>query len=460
MEGSNPPQLPAPITFAGAKNEYDGLTRLVATGADSESGDRVEEGAGAAPVQPISLEEFKAAIATGMSTEADVDSQGQSTGAEARTLLRLRFEAPLSNLSGVCRSIVEAHCPEFGVAADGDDQVLMVLPEGVSWSSVVQTVCRVEPMLGQRVTAGLAEFAEAPEALERAIELSELGATRAAAAGQPACMLDLDTLIAEEERMRQEAQVAAALLASLRSGTGLRLVYQPKYDLKTNELVGAEALLRLECEELGALGPSEFLPIAERAGLRSQVERWVLDAGIAAIADWQHEGVLPFPVSLNVEPTDFFSENFVDEMKQWIEVFKADPSLVRLELPERGLASHSSEAVHDRLRAIRALGVTVALDDVGESDAQLAGIRGLEIDALKVHRSLVLEMAFCKSTSVVVRGILSLARALDIQTVAAGVETESQLSQLREFGCSVVQGYLLSRPLEEDAFGALLRSQK
>lgn len=457
MEGSVPPTLPEPIAFADASDECEGLIRLGGFWGDPEADPLEEDGATARPFRPFLVEEFIEAL---VAEEGAAEAGEAPPDQEARTLLRLRFQAPIRDVAGVCRGIMEAHRPEHGVAQEKDKDLVMVLPTGVSWSAVVQTACRMEPMAGQRVTAGLADFTESPDSLVHAFELTQMGVARAAAAGQPVCMLDLETLLLEEECMRQEARVAEALLQALRSGTGLRLVYQPKYDLKSGEMIGAEGLLRFECDHLGALGPSEFLPIAERAGLRTQVERWVLDAGIAAIARWQHEDVLRFPVSLNVAPADFFGEHFVDELKQWIEVSKVDASLVRLELPERGLALASGEAIKARLGAIRGLGVSVALDDVGESDTQLAGIRGLDIDALHIHRSLILQMAFCRTTSAVVRGILSLARALEIETVAAGVETESQLASLREYGCSIVQGYLLSRPVEEAAFGALLRTAR
>ncbi|MEL6716736.1 MAG: EAL domain-containing protein, partial [Planctomycetota bacterium] len=179
-------------------------------------------------------------------------------------------------------------------------------------------------------------------------------------------------------------------------------------------------------------------------------------AAIDSVREWSEAGQLPFPISVNVATEDLFTEDFVASLGARIEAAGIDPALLRLEVPEAGVLADLDRAT-ERLEELRALGVSLALDDFGGEDTPgVADLKRLPIDVLKVHRSFVLGMEAEPSLDALVRGVITLAGALGIQTVAAGVETEAQLEHLAEYGCSAVQGFLLSPPLSRDAFEAKL----
>ena len=352
----------------------------------------------------------------------------------------------------VAEIIAEIHHPVGGVGVTVNDSgapcLVFGLPDGVSWSTVATTAEHAGGEAGVAVFAGLADAFVLDQSLDDAVRMAGRAAEMALETGEMA----LARSLADEQAEERESEILASLLASLESGEGLRLVFQPKFDAGTREIVGGEALLRHECENLGSIGPAEFLPLAARAGILRRVERWVVGAAIDAIAEWEQLGVLRVPISINVAPVDFLQQDFAVELQAKIEEAGIDPGHLRIEVAEAGVIDNIDLAV-ERLAAVQDLGVSVALDDFGAAENErLTDLSRLPIDVLKVHRSFVMGMESSKELSALVRGVISLAGALGIQTVAAGVETEEQLAHLASYGCDAVQGYLLSKPLERSVF--------
>lgn len=381
---------------------------------------------------------------------------------ETNSIARLGFRT-VDSARLVASAIRRTHGEDVPLALDGEHLVL-ALPDGLVWDAVASTALATLDEPGE-LRAGLAEL-EGPAAGTRARSVGGLTEEPRAddrhVAGLRLSRAALETAIerfmpvavrtmADEAAEERERSITASLVASLESGAGLRLVFQPKFDTRTRRVVGAEALLRHECVNLGAIGPAEFLPVAERAGIRPTVERWVLEEGLRAIGGWLTAGKLAHPISLNLAPADVFERGFVAELRAAMRSHHVDPSFLHLEVPESGLRGRLPEAI-DRFSEIRALGVQIALDDFGESDLEVADLGALPIDALKVHRRCVLDMESSESATALVRGILSLAAVRGVDTIAAGVEAEPQLERLAAFGCKAVQGFLLSPPLERGAF--------
>ena len=254
----------------------------------------------------------------------------------------------------------------------------------------------------------------------------------------------------EAERVREQT-IVADLVESLVRGSGFRLVFQPKFDTSTGVVVGAEGLLRHAGGELGPVGPAEFLPIAERAGILGQLEQWVMDEGIAAISMWREERGLEFPVSLNVRGDEVVRAGFTADLARMLETAGVRPGLLRLEVSEADVL-RLHDAIVPAMAELREHGVTIALDDFGRAGTSLAELRDLPIDVLKVDRSLVCEMTSDPGAAVLVEGVMSLAAALGIETVAAGVERTDQLERLEALGCRAVQGFLLAEPMEFSEF--------
>ena len=225
----------------------------------------------------------------------------------------------------------------------------------------------------------------------------------------------------------------------------LRLVFQPMVDLRTHRVVGAESLLRWEHPTRGPIAPSEFIPIAERAGLIVPIGRWVVDESIKAASQWQSSG--PQRVSINVSGFQVRSPEFVDQVRCSLEVHQLDPSLVVLEITETMLVEEI-ESTSDNLAQLRDLGVLIAIDDFGTGYCSLSYLQRFPVDIVKIDRQFIdeLDEQTCKMS--LAKMILQLTAGLEVISIAEGIERPGQLRMLQALGCDIGQGFLLSGPLE------------
>jgi diguanylate cyclase (GGDEF)-like protein/PAS domain S-box-containing protein len=227
----------------------------------------------------------------------------------------------------------------------------------------------------------------------------------------------------------------------------LRLVFQPMIDLRSHQVVGAESLLRWQHPTRGPISPSEFIPIAERAGLIVQIGNWVIDQSIQAAARWQMNG--PQRISVNVSGLQIRSSEFVEQLRRSLEFHQLDPSLVVLEITEKMLVEEI-ESGSANLARLRALGVLIAIDDFGTGYCSLSYLQRFPVDIVKIDGQFIQEIDDPRHTLSLAKMILQLTAGLDVISVAEGIERPSQLRALRELGCDIGQGYLLSGPLEAE----------
>jgi diguanylate cyclase (GGDEF)-like protein/PAS domain S-box-containing protein len=225
----------------------------------------------------------------------------------------------------------------------------------------------------------------------------------------------------------------------------LRLVYQPTVDLRTGRVVGAESLVRWEHPTRGSVAPSEFIPIAERAGLIVPIGKWVVDESLRAAARWQERG--PQQVSINVSATQMRSAEFVDHVRSSLATFSIDPGRVTLEITETMLVEEI-ESSSGHLADLRSLGVLIALDDFGTGYCSLSYLQRFPVDVLKIDRQFIQELGEEPRQATLAKMILQLTSGLDMVSVAEGIERPAQLRALQELGCDLGQGHLLSPPLE------------
>jgi diguanylate cyclase (GGDEF)-like protein/PAS domain S-box-containing protein len=225
----------------------------------------------------------------------------------------------------------------------------------------------------------------------------------------------------------------------------LRLVYQPMIDLRTHRVVGAESLLRWEHPTRGAVAPSEFIPIAERAGLIVPIGKWVVDESIRAAARWQARG--PQQVSVNVSATQIRSPEFVAQVRQSLSDHGLDPRRVTLEITETMLVEEI-ESASGNLIDLRDLGVRIAIDDFGTGYCSLSYLQRFPVDVVKIDRQFIAELDDRPRSATLAAMILQLTSGLDMISVAEGIERPSQLRALQGLGCDLGQGFLLSGPLE------------
>jgi diguanylate cyclase (GGDEF)-like protein len=229
------------------------------------------------------------------------------------------------------------------------------------------------------------------------------------------------------------------------------LHYQPKVNIVSGKLTGAEALIRWNDPVSGLTLPGRFIPILEETGLIHDVGRWVLRKAIEDYQRWRNDGLPAVRIAVNVSPLQLRNRNFVSEIRQAISVAAGAAAGLQLEITETEIMQDVNHSIVSLL-AIRALGVTIAIDDFGTGFSSLNYLAKLPVDTLKIDRSFVVEMISAKGGLTLVSVIINLARALKLNTVAEGVETEEQLRQLRSLGCDEMQGYLFGKPVPVESF--------
>ncbi len=231
-----------------------------------------------------------------------------------------------------------------------------------------------------------------------------------------------------------------------------RLHYQPQVDLQSGEVVGAEALIRWRDPERGEISPAEFIPVAEESGFIVAIGDWVLKRAVAQAAAWADAG-LWIPVSVNVSALQFRQPGFVDGVAAVLRAAGLQPQWLELELTESILIQDAPEAML-RLQALAQLGVQLAIDDFGTGYSSLAYLKRFPIGRLKIDRSFVSGLPAEESDVAIVQAIVHMGRALRLQIVAEGVETDAQRAFLQATGCDLFQGYLYAPALDAAAFQA------
>jgi len=229
------------------------------------------------------------------------------------------------------------------------------------------------------------------------------------------------------------------------------LHYQPKVNIVSGKLTGAEALIRWNDPVSGLTLPGRFIPILEETGLIHDVGRWALRKAIEDYQRWRNDGLPAVRIAVNVSPLQLRNPNFVAEIQEAISVAADAAAGLQLEITESVIMQDVNHSIGSLL-AIRALGVTIAIDDFGTGFSSLNYLAKLPVDTLKIDRSFVVEMVSATGGLTLVSVIINLAQALKLNTVAEGVETEEQLRQLRLLGCDEMQGYLYGKPVPVGSF--------
>jgi diguanylate cyclase (GGDEF)-like protein/PAS domain S-box-containing protein len=229
------------------------------------------------------------------------------------------------------------------------------------------------------------------------------------------------------------------------------LHYQPKVNIASGELTGAEALIRWDDPQTGLVPPSHFIPILEETGLIQEVGRWALGKAMEDYQRWRHARLPAVRIAVNVSPLQLRSRTFVTEIERAISTAPDLACGLELELTESLIMENVAHNIVS-LSAIRALGVTIAIDDFGTGFSSLSYLSKLPLDTLKIDRSFVTEMAAGVNGQTLVAVIINLAHALKLNVVAEGVESDEQLRQLRLLGCDEMQGFLFGEPVPAATF--------
>jgi EAL domain-containing protein (putative c-di-GMP-specific phosphodiesterase class I) len=225
----------------------------------------------------------------------------------------------------------------------------------------------------------------------------------------------------------------------------LFMLYQPAYDLRTETIVAAEALIRWQHPTRGVVSPAQFIPLAEETGLIVQVGRWALRAACKQAVAWHRSG-LSLRIAVNVSAAQLDDPYFVRDAADVLRETGIDPKLLTLEITETALMRNPDEAA-ERLRDLKALGLMIAIDDFGTGYSSLAYLRQFTVDALKIDRSFISGINDCKESTALIHTLVRLGKTLGLETIAEGIESRAQLQVLRRQHCDQGQGYLFARPL-------------
>jgi diguanylate cyclase (GGDEF)-like protein/PAS domain S-box-containing protein len=229
------------------------------------------------------------------------------------------------------------------------------------------------------------------------------------------------------------------------------LHYQPKVNLASGKLTSAEALIRWNDPRTGLVPPGRFIPILEETGLIYEVGRWALRQAVADYLRWRAAGLPAVRIAVNVSPLQLRNRGFIDEIRQVIGIDARAAAGLELEITE-SLIMEDVKGTIGSLQAIRALGVTVAVDDFGTGFSSLSYLAKLPVDTLKIDRSFIIEMTAAQAGLALVSTIITLAHSLKLKVVAEGVETEEQSRLLRLLACDEMQGFLFSKPVPAEIF--------
>jgi EAL domain-containing protein (putative c-di-GMP-specific phosphodiesterase class I) len=231
------------------------------------------------------------------------------------------------------------------------------------------------------------------------------------------------------------------------------LHYQPKVNLLSGKVTGAEALIRWNNPRIGLVPPGQFIPVLEGTGLINEVGRWALRKAVAEYLRWLAAGLAAVRIAVNVSPLQLRSRGFIAEIGQVVGIDKRAAAGLELEITESMIMEDVKHSV-DSLQSIREMGISVAIDDFGTGFSSLAYLSRLPVDTLKIDRSFMADMTAGPDGLSLVSTMITLAHSLKLKVVAEGVETEEQARLLRLLRCDEMQGFLFSKPLPGDEFEA------
>lgn len=298
---------------------------------------------------------------------------------------------------------------------------------------------RVDAFIGLAVAP---EHAEAALALLRKADLAKHMAKRDRSGGT-------FTFHAGIEQARASRRELERGMRSALDDGQFRLHYQPKFDLGSGEIAGAEALLRWTHPELGAVPPDAFIPIAEETGLILEIGDWVLDEAARQVAAWRCEHGIELPVAVNVSSLQLRHGDFLGTLKRVMEKHGLNPVELQVELTESLLLENDTHT-RQLVQGIADAGCEIALDDFGTGYSALSYLKFFPFDYVKIDRSFVKDMLEEPRDAALTHSIIAMAHSLGMRVVAEGVELEAHRELLERHGCDLAQGYFFSKPLAAD----------
>ncbi len=287
------------------------------------------------------------------------------------------------------------------------------------------------------------------------LQKADLAMYRAKATGRNRFRVFSPGMLSEaQERQHQEERLRTAI-----SGGDFELFFQPQIDLRTMDVIGAEALLRTRDPVLQQLPVRQLIDLAEECGLMATLDEWVFDAACAQLAQWIDSGLDDFRVAVNVAPSHLLMPGFVDMLHDLLLRHRVPASQLELEITEAALVT-ASDSDSEIMDALKALGVMITVDDFGAGVSTLSYLKQFPVDMLKLDPALIRNLPRDREDGAIVSAVIKLAGDLQIRVIAEGVESFDQLSFLQGTACDYVQGFLFSEAVRPEKFDQLLQRRK
>jgi diguanylate cyclase (GGDEF)-like protein len=363
----------------------------------------------------------------------------------------------------VAKRLLRAVNAEDTVARLGGDEFAIILSDPLSVNQaeaiahgIYQKLAQPFSLRGNRIFTklhiGLAAFDKDYKKPEDILRDADIAMHHAKEKGLQVAVFDKDLRAAFLESVGLEQDLRYAIDRS-----ELSMFYQPLISLKTGEIVGFEALLRWQHSKSGFVPPIKFIPIAEDSGLIIPITEWILKDTAKQLAEWQKisPAYKKLIVSVNISGKHLAVEGLVEQVSKTLELSKIRPSTLKLEITE-STAMENAERSAQILNRLKELGVQLSIDDFGTGFSSLSQLHRLPFDTLKIDRSFVNAVGENGEDSEILQTIISLAKNLKMKVIAEGIETENQLSLLRNMGCDYAQGYLLAKPMPSAEMEKLL----
>lgn len=370
------------------------------------------------------------------------DTLGHSSGDELLKQIGVRLSAVLRSSDAVCRV--------------SGDEFLIMLQDISDYNKVVKITERILDKIttpfdinGNLVrvscSIGISKFPENGNNSETLIRNSDIAMYKAKQDGKNRFAIFSDDL---EKTRLEEMEICSALQNAL-TNEEFRLHYQPQVDGRTKQVIGFEALIRWAHPTRGFLGAGEIIPIAEKTGLIVPIGEWVLKTACRQNMIWQERGIKPLPMAVNVSVKQITSNHFYNLVEDILRETGMDPDLLELEITETVLVQET-EIVGLNIKKIRDLGVHITIDDFGTGYSAIQYLKSFPVEKIKIPMNFIHGIDINAKDESIISVIIALADSLGIDVVAEGVETANQLNFLMNRYCSIIQGFLFSKPMSAD----------
>jgi len=370
------------------------------------------------------------------------DSLGHAVGDELLVATGNRVQASLRDTDTVARL--------------GGDEFLVLAPDVTNEMQVeeiaerlLRAISEPQELSERKVVAhcsiGIALYPDNGENVETLMANADNAMYQAKATGHGSAIFfteEMNTRLRERMQMEQDLNLAVEL-------GQLALHFQPIFDTAGQRHRGAEVLLRWHHPERGAVSPAVFIPLAEATGQIVGIGEWVLEQACRSWSAWHNGGINPGFLAINISRIQF-RKRFSKRLSELMSIYGIPPQALELEITESVLLDDHHQ-VAEELNSLRAIGLTLSLDDFGTGYSSLSYLKRFRFDVLKIDRSFIAGLPDNPDDVSLVKAILAMAKGLDLRVVAEGVENQDQLNFVTIQGCELAQGYLLARPMNEEA---------